>query len=360
MTNPIPLVLLYQDWPQADKSAWEALFAEGDIFDGTGPCASWSEGSRTKLRQSYGYWLSWIKRHQPALLDQSPTDRITKKAVRGYLEEAEVRVNAMTLKNMICDLYVLAKAMEPSGDWDWLNKLSNRLVHLADRKSLPKSIPVTADEVFVKSMHWLQDVEGDQSFSDIKRAIHFRAGLMIAFLISRPVRRRTLLALTTDRHLRKTSEGFEVHLSAEDTKDKKERWFTLPKVLVQPMVSYLDIYRPVLLGSKTSNALWISQYGDPITPDGLSRELPKVAQRLLGVELRTHKFRHIAATTVAETDPEHVNIIRDILGHATLDMSQKHYNRATGLSACDDYQSLLQAKMKALGGKRSAIAPKRR
>jgi len=352
MTNPIPLVLRYQDWPQADKFAWDALFAEGDIFDGTGPCASWSDGSRKKRCQSYGYWLSWMMRHQPVLLDQPPTDRVTKNAVRGYLEEAEARVNSVTLKNVICDLYVLARAMDPSGDWDWLNKLSNRLVHLADRKSLPKPVPILAGDVLTKSLQWLQDVEVDPSLSDLKRAIHFRAGLMIAFLIARPVRRRTLLALTSDQHLRKTSEGFEVHLSAEDTKDKKARWFPLPKVLVQPMVSYLDIHRPVLLGSKTSNALWINQYGDPITPDGLSRELPKVVKRLLGVELRTHKFRHIAATSIAETDPEHVNIIRDILGHATLDMSQKHYNRATGLSACDDYQYLLQAKMKTLGRKR--------
>jgi integrase len=303
MTKTIPLVLSYKDWPQADKTAWEALFAEGDIFDGTGPCASWSEGSRTKRRQSYGYWLSWIKRHQPALLDRSPTDRITKDAVRRYLEEAEARVGLMTRKNMICDLYALVKAMDPSGDWDWLNKLSNRLVHLADRKSLPKAVPILAGDALTKSLQWLQDVESDPSLSDLKRAIHFRAGLMIAFLISRPVRRRTLLVLTTDRHLRKNAEGFEVHLSPEDTKDKKARCFPLPKVLVQPTESYLGIHRPILLGPKTSNALWISQHGDPITPDGLSRELPKVAQRMLGVELRTHKFRHIAATSIAETDP---------------------------------------------------------
>ncbi|MFD0911269.1 site-specific integrase [Ruegeria arenilitoris] len=125
--------------------------------------------------------------------------------------------------------------------------------------------------------------------------------------------------------------AFEFLLSAEDTKDKKERWFPLPKLLVQPMVSYLGICRPILVGPKTSNALRISQYGDPIIANGLSRELPKAAKRLLGVKLRTHNFRHIAATSIAETDPEHVNIIRDILGHATLDMSQKHYNRAIGL-----------------------------
>ncbi|MGC9369659.1 MAG: hypothetical protein ACP5DX_09005 [Paracoccaceae bacterium] len=40
-------------------------------------------------------------------------------------------------------------------------------------------------------------------------------------------------------------------------------------------------------------------------------------------------FRHSAATAIAEFDPEHVDIIRDILGHATLDLAETHYNRPT-------------------------------
>ncbi len=341
MTNPVPLVLLYQDWPQADKTAWEALFAEGDIFDGMGPCASWSDGSCKKRRQSYGYWLSWMTRLQPNLLEHQPTDRITKDAVRAFLEEAETRVGAVTLKNLVSDLYVLAVAMYPSGDWDWLNRLFNRLNHLADRKSLPKPVPVSADEILGKSLTRLEDIENDPSLSDLMRAIRFRQALMIAFLVSRPVRRRALLAMTANQHLRKTNEGFDLVFSAGDMKDRKARWSPIPKALVNPIVTYLDRHRPILLGPKTSNALWINQYGDPITPDGLSRELPKVTKRLLGVELRTHKFRHIAATTIAETDPEHVGIIRDILGHATMNMAEKHYNRASGLSACDAYQSVV-------------------
>lgn len=341
MSKSVPLVLPYKDWPQSDKTTWEALFATGDIFDGMGPCVVWSDGSRKKRRQSYGYWLSWMARLQPNLLEQRPTDRITKDAVRAFLEEAETRVGAVTQKNLVSDLYVLAAAMQPTGNWDWLNRLFNRLNHLADRKSLPKPVPISANEVLGKSLNCLEDIENDPSLSDLKRAIRFRQALMIAFLVSRPVRRRALLAMTANQHLRKTKEGFEVVFSAEDMKDRKARWFLLSKALVNPMVTYLDKHRPILLGLKTSNALWINQYGDPITPDGLSRELPKVTKRLLGVELRTHKFRHIAATTIAETDPERVGIIRDILGHATMDMAEKHYNRASGLSACDAYQSFI-------------------
>ena len=41
-------------------------------------------------------------------------------------------------------------------------------------------------------------------------------------------------------------------------------------------------------------------------------------------------------------DPEHVGIIRDILGHATLDMSERYYNRATGVSSCNMLQSIVE------------------
>ena len=58
--------------------------------------------------------------------------------------------------------------------------------------------------------------------------------------------------------------------------------------------------------------------------------------------MRPHAFRHVVATSIAETDPEHVGIIKDILGHATLAMSEKHYNRATGISSCNALQSILE------------------
>ncbi len=61
--------------------------------------------------------------------------------------------------------------------------------------------------------------------------------------------------------------------------------------------------------------------------------------------LRPHAFRHIAATSIAEADPEHVNIIRDLLGHATLDISERHYNRATGISSCTRVQSIVEVTL---------------
>ena len=67
-----------------------------------------------------------------------------------------------------------------------------------------------------------------------------------------------------------------------------------------------------------------------------------VVKRQFGVAKRPDAFRPVAATPIAETDPEHVNIIKDILGHATLAMAEKHYNRATGISSYNGLRSIVE------------------
>jgi len=115
----------------------------------------------------------------------------------------------------------------------------------------------------------------------------------------------------------------------------------LPDALIEPMERYVKIWRPVLLGDKQSDYHRINQDGDAFKTDNDGKEFKRLTEQWFGEGFRAHAFRHIAATSIAETDPEHVNIIKDILGHSTLETSQKHYNRATGMSASASYQDVI-------------------
>ena len=211
----------------------------------------------------------------------------------------------------------------------------------SNRRALPPPLGITAGRIFRWAVDRLAEIDADAELPPLMQAIAYRQALMIGFLIARPVRRRALLAMAAEAHLKRTSQGFEVRFGAEDMKDRRARSFPLPAGLVAPMRRYLAEHRPVLLNGNANSGLWISRYGRPLTPNGLAHDLPNLTERFLGVRLRPHAFRHIAATSIAEFDPEHVNIIRDILRHATLDMAEKHYNRATGLSSCNQLQSLM-------------------
>ncbi|SHK50534.1 Phage integrase family protein [Shimia gijangensis] len=350
MANLIPLVLKYEDWPQVDRSAWDALFTVGKFFEESGACVEWSEGSRKKRRQGYGQWLSFLLRKHPEQLTMSPAERVTKGSVPAYVEECVARLAPKSVHGLISDLCVIIRAVAPDADWDWLNRASNRLRKKADSQSLPPPHDITASKALRHALDWIDIHDGNNRYSHMMQAIRFRQGLMIAFLVTRPVRRRTLLATDLNDHLKMQTDGMHLHYEAKDIKTKRPQDFPLPKVLIPHMQRYLEVHRPVLLQGKSHSALWINQYGDPITPDGFSREFPKVMKRVLGLELRPHAFRHVAATYIAETDPEHANIIRDVLGHTTLNMANKHYNRAKGISACDSYQEMI-AGMRKEGGK---------
>lgn len=361
MTDRTPLVLKFEAWPNLDRVAWDSLFLAGDFFDDVGPCQNWSEGGRAKRCQSYGQWLSFLCRKEDEALDKFPVDRITMERVRAFMAECEERLAPRSIQGLVTDLYILAKAMAPQQNWAWLNTASKRLSNQANRHSLPAPHPIMGSQILGWSLYYMARTAEDSRLSEKKQAIHYRQALLIGFLISCPVRRRTLLAMRVGSHLCPMSDGFTLQFADADMKDRKARNFRLPKRLVEPMRTYLNLYRPVLLNGKDTDALWVNQYGEGITPDGLSRELPKITERYLGVALRTHAFRHIAATTIAEFDPEHAGIIRDVLGHATLAMSQKHYNRATGISSCNGLQSIVEDIRKSvpiMGGAKRSLTPK--
>jgi len=54
-----------------------------------------------------------------------------------------------------------------------------------------------------------------------------------------------------------------------------------------------------------------------------------------------HTFRHIAATTIASVTPDNVTDIARVLGHTSLDVSEKHYTKARTVLAGRAYQETI-------------------
>lgn len=337
-----PLILKQADWPRIDRQAWDLLFEAGDILDGDGPCIHWAEGGRQKRAQSYGHWLAFLAANNRLDVTVDVTKRATPEIMRAFAEQGLKRCHIRSIEGQLYDLLALFKAMSPSKDWQWLHTMANQLRIRRGPNSLKPRPPVLAAEVIRWARRHMAEADDPNSGTSWQRAIRFREGLMIGFLGSRMLRLRSLMLLTVDQHLYRTETGYAIALKAADMKNKKPSEFELPKVLVLPMHRYLTIHRPALLRGLISDKLWISRYGTPLTYGGFQRQLPDVTFRAFGEPMRAHAFRHIAATSVAIEDPEHVGIIAPLLGHATLDMAEKHYNRASNVEANREYQKLIR------------------
>lgn len=338
----IPLVLPQHSWPETDQKSWDQLFLAQDMFDDPGPAAKWSAGTRKKRQQGYGQWLSYLARCDRPALNEPPANRITLDRVRAYLAECESRLSPKSVANLFSDLYALACMLDTEADWVWLKRASYRLNGRANTQSLPAAPDITAQQIYQWSLDRLKGLHQQNEGTARHRAVLFRRALLVGFMIARPVRRRAVAAMRVGVHLMDTKSGITLCFGAEDMKDKRERSFPLPEGLVPHMRTYLSTHRPALLGDRCHDAVWVTHHGKPFKADGIASDVEATSTRFLGIKLHPHAFRYVAATSIAEVDPEHVGIIRDILGHATLDMAEKHYNRATGISSCNALQSIVE------------------
>jgi integrase/recombinase XerD len=165
---------------------------------------------------------------------------------------------------------------------------------------------------------------------------------MVGLLIATTLRLRTFIAIDIEKHLSAPPGKFVLSFCPEDMKDRRPHEFQLPANLVEPMRRYLTEFRELLLRGNPSTRLWIVKSGNPFTYEGFQHHLARLTPKEFGIALYPHAFRSIAATSIATEDRKHVNIIADVLRHATLRMSEKHYSRANGVRAISDLQEVVQ------------------
>ena len=244
MTNSptgLPLILKRPNWPITDQIAWDALFTEGDILDGSGPCVRWSEGSRRKREQTYGHWLGFLSGRGPLGVPPDVTDRATLEAVVAFIEKELARCSVRTVYMRVEDLMFLLRAMAPRKDWAWLDGIVWRLRARSNLGELKPRAGVTAPQIYKWALARMRQADAMDGITDLRRATLYRDGLMVGLLIARPLRLRTFIAMELDRHLVARGDGFLLRFAPKDMKDKKSHEYAVPTELVEPLQRYLRV-----------------------------------------------------------------------------------------------------------------------
>jgi integrase/recombinase XerD len=111
------------------------------------------------------------------------------------------------------------------------------------------------------------------------------------------------------------------------------------RTLAPHLQTYLVDHRAgiaALRGSRTgtsSDALWLSMYGPPMTDNGIYDRVVARTSQGLGQPINPHLFRDCAVTSVAIDDPANIGIASRLLGHRTRSTTERYYNQARGVEA---------------------------
>jgi integrase len=169
----------------------------------------------------------------------------------------------------------------------------------------------------------------------------------------RPLRQRNFLGLQLHRHLRQGEASWMMTIPASETKTHQSLHLPFPQILVPALERYLALYRPLLLAMRgPSNSrhpgrpavadLWVSRCGTAMTPGALQKLLRRHTRARFGHEVNCHLFRDCVASSVADDDPVNVRIAADLLGHRSLQTTQRHYITANQRAALRRIGSLIR------------------
>jgi integrase/recombinase XerD len=314
-------------WPAEDQARWQAALRVGDRFDGSGPGSHLAEATRQNLSESYGRFLGFISAHRHDLLKLPPDARIDRLIVADYVAwrrkfcgDAMVAVDLDRLRGasrLIC----------PGVDWSWLLTMTKRIAAAAPRKA-PKYHLVTSERLYALGIGLMDraiaEAEAARRISKA-HAFQYRDGLVIGLLALIPLRRRTLVALRIGKHLVKIGDLWELDIPAADTKPRRPLDYPISPELCARIDLYLERFRPRIPGANTHTYLWASNKQRPMSAVAVCAAVRRRTRKAFGFTVNPHRFRHAAASFWSIHDPANVRGAKDLLGHASFGMTEKHY-----------------------------------
>lgn len=323
MTRHLNSGLPFDAWPLQDRELFERAFEAIDVFD-WGSGSSLAPATKYGRKADYGRWLGFLSHIFPDALKLTPGDRVEQSRVEDYVEYLRENCRDTTVAHCLGRLFYTIRAFCPDRDWQWLYRISRRIA--------AKAVPIKHRQVLSSDLYALGLRLMDRALIKANAmgrltkscAIAYRDGLLIATLVEAPMRRGAFSRLLIDEHMIKVGKRWCLMVPAENTKTKTEQEYELSDGLSRYMGIYLDQVRLAFPGAAQHSNLWPYE-GRPMTDKMIRRRVIKWTRIGLGFEVSPHRFRNAAATFISIADPENIRVAKDLLGHRSFAMTEKHY-----------------------------------
>jgi integrase len=318
--------LPFSEWSAMDRALWNAAFEPGDDFDEP-PGNRLSKATIIGLRTAYARFLGFLASHDPQKLCLAPEYRPEQESIKIFVDHLRQSCRDTSIASLLHKLRLALMLICPGTDWSWLKAVAKRIEARATPRTLPNPELTSADlyEVGIRLMAMAEDSEGSARVSSKAEALTYRDGLIIALLAVVPLRRRTLTALTIDQHLAKIGEHWLLDIPAADTKTHRALEFPLPEDLSRYITLFIVRFRGRIPGAANHQGLWPSTRGRPMDAGSIYDAVRRRTMEALGFPVNLHRFRLAAGNLWSIADPENVRGVKDLLGHTSFGITEKHY-----------------------------------
>ncbi len=301
-----------EQWPAADRAAWEAACAPGVRLRRGGAASHLAPITRDDLARRYGYFLDYLERMGRLNMEAAAGSQITPQSVEGFVEELKPWVSSVTLAQTLYKVRRAGELIAPGRPLGWLKEMGNDLAAMAEPRSRAGQV-VDVDRLLTAGLALVAQAEISDDLTPMQRARMVRNGLMVAMLAVCPIRLKNFAALELGRSFVDAGDRWAIVLDRRETKSHRHDERGVPEALPPAVESYLTRHRPVLLGDAPrvpamgvdaddallgdlTGPLWVeSNFGTQMSYSGVEEAIAKTTLETVGTTLRPHMFRTCCA-----------------------------------------------------------------
>ncbi len=346
-----------EDWSEPERHLWQQALQPARLLQRRGPASTWSQKRQRIVAQSLGQWFAWLARNGLLLPGQQPAERLTEERVMGFTGELLERVSPWSVAVMLGGVKRGCDVLAPAQDRAWLAHICTGLKANAKSSRDRLAHMVAPGQIMDLGLDLMEEARQRDDDRTHFASCLARDGLMLAMLISFPVRIGNFASIRIGEHLVFHNDRYSLRFPEEETKTGREQNGELPASLSPWIDWYLDVHRRRLLAKASgpaTSALWINRFGEQLGENGIRTQIETRTRKAFGLPVWPHLFRAIGATGIVDVAPADISIASELLGHASIQTTSHHYILARGTKAHRAVQSsVLDARAAALERLRS-------
>jgi integrase len=193
---------------------------------------------------------------------------------------------------------------------------------------------------------------------DLRTLVKAQAALAVGILSFMPLRLQNLASLTFDVHLfihEAPDATSSLEFPASEVKNRREVAFDIPPLLARMLIEYRNRIAPKIIGRRPDK-LFVKADGTPKNQWSVGWLISTYLKKRTGIRLSSHQFRHLSALVILDAEPGNFEVVRQLLGHASLRATVNAYTGISTRRAARHHQHLIGkalAPEKLVGRKRN-------
>jgi integrase len=172
-----------------------------------------------------------------------------------------------------------------------------------------------------------------------------QTALAVELLLNAPVRIKNLASIEVDRHFVPVGrQDLHLRFPAHEVKNANDLEFPLMAETIDLLDLYLKVWLPILCCGRPSPFLFPGDLADrPKGRGALSSQIKEVVFAYTRLDMPAHRFRHAEGKIFLDRNPGQYEVVRQLLGHKSIETTISFYAGAETASAARHYARTILA-----------------